>query len=60
MEPPPLTLNFASSSICMAEFSKAQFLGKTLHFKMKMGANSLYIVQFGLVWFGLEGMNWFG
>ena len=44
----------------MAEFSKAQFLGKTLHFKMKMGANSLYIVQFGLVWFGLEGMNRFG
>ena len=40
----------------MAELKSALFFGVTIHFKIKMGANSPGLVWLGLVWFGLVGM----
>ena len=36
----------------MAQFSKDQYFGVTLHGKIEMGANSTYSYLAWLVWFG--------
>ena len=44
----------------MAELKSALLFGVTIHFKMKMGANSPGLILFGLVWLGLVQVGWYG